>query len=140
MYIIPLCLTVENMRGTARLMHTASTTFMCGCVSTEKYSVLALFMQYEEMYTFFPSSENVGSHPYALTRVLRTGAMSTKPNVDTKLLILNFVRFAMSRSNSLSRTSCKGMDKASATASIAPADAPEISFICVNSSSYFMRL
>src|SRR5210317_647943 len=66
-YVLPSYLPHEKMRGIAMLMHTASITFISGCVSFEKYTVSLVFKQNAETYIFISKSLNVGSQPQIST-------------------------------------------------------------------------
>ena len=58
------------MNGTAILIHMASMTFISGCVCFEKYSVFDVLTQKADIYNVLSISENVGSDPNKLTKLL----------------------------------------------------------------------
>ena len=78
-YIFPLYDLVAAMKGIDILMHIASITYISGCESTEKYSVLPLFRLKAAMYNFLFKSENVGLQPYIFSIASRTASTSMSP-------------------------------------------------------------
>ena len=128
------------MKGTAILIHTASITFISGCVSLEKYTVSDVFIQNAAIYSFISISSNVGSEPQISTSFLRIGVMSTKPNLLKNEPIRILTKLGILTESEVSRISSTDIPKAKNSAKIAPAEEPDISLTSTSSVSRAFRV
>src|SRR5210317_1082434 len=139
-YVLPSNLPHANMRGIAILIHTASMTFILGCVSREKYSVVDVFKQYAETYIFISNSSNVGSQPHISTILSRMGPKSTKPNLLKKEPIRILTNSGTFKDRDTFNISSTDIPKARNRANIEPADDPEISLTSTRLDSIAFRV
>src|SRR5210317_2389685 len=138
-YVSPLYFPHANMKGTAILIHTASITFISGCVSFEKYTVSDVFIQNAEMYILVSSSLNVGSFPQISTNFLRIGPISTNPNLLKKEPIRILTKVGIFNESEVSRISSTDIPIPKKSAKIAPAEEPDISLTSASSVSRAFR-